>query len=216
MMSSALATEFSEWVSADSGALTTRARLRAKPLWYNGLRCGQVFSDPHEATLEYHVVPHDPYHSFIGSRGLRIDVDSHGSPVFVELELGLIDSKTISTLEIPDYSELCRHRFLDFPIQVAPPRVVTNQDNSLYHIRFSLLAPVERWSFAPGGIWELDGDSCVVGLWLYDIIDDPSRSRRMAWRAGTWRAYRQGRLEELASFHSRPERGWLSPPKIFT
>jgi hypothetical protein len=216
MLTSSSTGAFLAGISTDRGVLTTRARLRARPLWYNGLRCGQVFLDPHESTLEYHVVPHDPYHSFIESRGLRIDVDSTGSPVFVELDLRLIRPKVLDPLEMPRYSELCRQRFLDFPIQIAPPKVATNIDNSLYHIRFSRLAVAERWSFAPGGIWELDQGSCVVGLWLYDIIGDPSRSRRMAWRAGTWRAYRQGRTEELESFHSRPERGWLSPPKIFT
>ncbi len=216
MMTSAPTRTRFEGISMGSVALTTRTRLRVRPLWYNGLRCGQVFFDPHEATLEYHVVPHDPYFSFIESRGLRIDVDSTGSPVFVELDLQLLHPKTLDILEIPHYSELCRQRFLDFPVQIAPPRVTTDRDKSLYHIRFSRLVPAERWSFAPGGIWELDQDSCVVGLWLYDIVGDPSQSRRMAWRAGTWRAYRQGRAEELESLYSRPERGWLSPPKIFT
>jgi hypothetical protein len=205
-----------EGISGNPGILTTRSRLRVRPLWYNGLRCGQVFFDPHDSALEYHVIPHDPYFSYIETRGLRIDVDSSGAPVFVEVNLPFLRPKVLGSLQIPAFTELCRHRFLDFPIQIAPPRVAVNCDKSLYHIRFSRLAPCERWSFAPGGIWELDSESCVVGLWLYDIISDPSRAKRMAWRAGTWQAYRQGRTEELESLYSRPERGWLSPPKIFT
>jgi hypothetical protein len=203
--------------STEIGAvsLSTRSRLRVRPLWSNGLRCGQAFLDPHDSVLEYHVIPHDHYASYIEAGGLRIDVDGAGCPVLLELDLKQSSVLLDSTLEYPSVEVLQRHRFLDFPIQHKPARVTVNNHNGLYHIVLSRRIPVERWIFAPGAAWEIDADSCLVGIWLGDVVEDPSGCRRAAWRAGIWRAYRQGRLADLASLESRPEAGWLSLPKIF-
>lgn len=202
-------------ISTGSVGLTTRARLRIRPLWYNGLRCGQAFLDPHEGVLEYHVVPHDRYASYIEAGGLRLDVDGSGCPVLVEFDLKASKILQDNTIDEPSIDRLQRHRFLDFPIQHRAARVRIDRHNDLYHIALSRRAPVERWMFAPGAAWEIDSDSCLVGIWLTDVIEDPSGCRRAAWRAGTWQAYRQGRLEELAAMSSQPESGWLSLPKIF-
>lgn len=203
------------FVGSGSFGLTTRSRLRVRPLWYNGLRCGQAFLDPHDGVIEYHVVPHDRFASYIDAGGLRVDVDAAGCPVLIELDLK--DSNVLSdnTIDEPTVDRLRRHRFLDFPIQHRRARVSMDRRNGLYHIVLSRRNPVERWMFAPGAAWEVDSDSCLVGIWLADVIEDPSGCRRAAWRAGVWRAYRQGRLEELAAMNSRPEAGWLSLPKIF-
>lgn len=196
-------------------ALTTRNRLRLKPMWYNGLRCGESFLDPHDGVLEYHVVPHDRYSSFIDVGPLRIDVDASGCPVLLELDLQSVRKTRYGPLEPPTIDQVQRHRFLDFPIQHRSPRVFIDSYNDLYHIVLSRRAPVQRWAFAPGTAWEVDVHQCLVGLWFAQPVVDPSGCRRAAWRAGVWRAYRQGRHTELESMQSRPERGWLSLPKIF-
>lgn len=203
------------FVTTTPGALTSRSRLRVRPLWYNGLRCGQAFLDPHDGVLEYHVIPHDRYASYIDAGGLRIDVDGSGCPVMLEVDLKSSHVLPGRDMGEPYVDRLQRHRFLDFPIQHKPARVRMDRPNGLYHISLSRRTPVERWMFAPGAAWEVDSDSCLVGIWLADVVEDPSGCRRAAWRAGVWRAYRQGRMEELATISSRPEAGWLSPPKIF-
>lgn len=208
-------TNLPAYVRTGSVGLTTRARLRVKPLWYNGLRCGQSFLDPHEGLLEYHVVPHDRYASYIDAGGLRVDVDAAGCPVLIELDLKASKVLSVNTIDDPAVDRLQRHRFLDFPVQHRAARVRIDRRKGLYHIVLSRRDPVERWIFAPGAAWEIDSDSCLVGIWLADVIEDPSGCRRAAWRAGVWRAYRQGRLEELAAMNSRPDAGWLSLPKIF-
>lgn len=197
------------------GKLTSRTRLRVRPLWYNGLRCGQVFHDPHDHVLEYHVVPHDRYSSYVDCESLRIDVDAAGCPVLLEVDLTAPGFKIVDTLVPPFAQCLQRHRFLDFPIRHRSPRVSFNPFNNLYHIALSRRIPFECWTFAPGAAWEVDEHSCLVGIWLADSIQDPSGCRRAGWRAGVWRAYRRGRLQEISSDHSRLERGWLSLPKIF-
>jgi hypothetical protein len=194
--------------------LTSRSRLRIRPLWHNGLRCGQAFFDPNDHTLEYHVVPHDRYASFIDAGPLRIDLDASGCPVMVELDMQTAKVRS-AELAFPQVNELQRHRFLDFPIQTATPRVEFDNNNLLYHIRLSLRHPVDVWTFAPGSAWEVDGDSCLVGIWIGEVIYDPGLCRRSAWRAGVWRAYRRGRLAEINSLTARLENGWLSPAKIF-
>lgn len=203
------------FVETTSRALTSRSRLRVRPLWYNGLRCGQAFLDPHDGVLEYHVVPHDRYASYIEAGGMRIDVDGSGCPVMLEVDLKSTNVLFNSDINEPRVDLLQRHRFLDFPIQHRPARIRLDRRNGLYHITLSRRTPVERWMFAPGAAWEIDGDSCLVGIWLADVVEDPSGCRRAAWRAEVWRAYRQGRLEELAAINSHPEAGWLSLPKIF-
>lgn len=200
---------------AGAPILTTRQRLRVRPLWHNGLRCGQVFSDPHARVLEYHVVPHDRYQSYIDANSLRIDVDAAGCPVFLELDL---DSSSLSFddgITPPRVHRLQRHRFLDFPVQHRSPKIMVNPLNGLCHIVLSRRSPVECWTFAPGAAWEVDEDSCLVGIWLANPVSDPSACRRAAWRAGIWRVYRQGRMAEIASLSEHLELGWLSPPKIF-
>lgn len=195
--------------------LTTRTRLRLKPLWYNGLRCGESFLDPHEGTLEYHVVPHDRYASFIDFGGMRIDVDESGCPVMIELDLSSTKVSYENRTCPPVVDRVQRHRFLDFPVQHRSPRLHIDPSNDLYHMVLSRRTPVECWAFAPGAAWEVDSNQCLVGIWLHQPIADPSGCRRAAWRAGVWRAYRQGRLAEISDLNSRPERGWLSLPKIF-
>lgn len=200
---------------ADTMVLTTRNRLRVRPLWYNGLRCGQAFLNPHEGTLAYHIVPHDRYASFIDTGPLRIDLDSSGFPIFVDLELAQLRARTVGTLAPPAVKYLQRHRFLDFPIQHRSPRLIVDHSNGLYHIVLSRRTPVECWAFAPGSVWEVDQDMCLVGIWLGSPVVDPSGCKQAAWRAGVWRAYRQGRLAEIESPASHLEHGWLSAPKIF-
>ncbi len=194
--------------------LTTRNRLRLKPLWYNGLRCGESFFDPLEGVLEYHVVPHDRYASFIDFGPLRIDVDASGCPVLLEIDLRSVKF-AYEELNVPPIDIVQRHRFLDFPVQHRSPRVTFDPCNDLYHMRLSRRTPVARWAFAPGAAWEVDADQCLVGVWLAEPIVDSSGCRRAAWRSGVWSAYRRGRTGELESLNSRPERGWLSLPKIF-
>lgn len=195
--------------------LTTRNRIRVKPLWYNGLRCAQLFHDPNEDLLEYHVVPHDRYGSYIDAGPVRIDVDETGCPVLVEVDL--LGPKLINCSELtpPNVEFLQRHRFLDFPVQTRAPQVFHDRVNGLVHIVLSRRAPADCWSFAPGSAWEVDSDSCLVGLWLADPVSDPSGCRRALWRAAVWSAYRRGRLADIASPFAHLEHGWLSLPKIF-
>ena len=202
-------------VTSDNSLLTTRTRLRTKPLWYNGLRCGESFSDPHEGVLEYHIIPHDRYASFIDLDAMRIDVDESGCPVMLEIDLFSAKVLYDNDMTIPIVDKLQRHRFLDFPVQHHAPRIHIDHRKKLYRIVLSRRIPVERWAFAPGAAWEVDADQCLVGIWLADPVYDPSGCRRAAWRAGVWSAYRHGRLSEIASVNSHPERGWLSLPKIF-
>lgn len=199
----------------DDSVLTTRNRLRVKPLWYNGLRCGESFVDPHDGILEYHVVPHDRYASFIDFGGMRIDVDHAGCPVMIEIDITSANILYNNEMEVPRVDKLQRHSFLDFPIQHRSPRVYLDHCKDLYHIVLSRRHAVEIWAFAPGAAWEVDADQCLVGLWLAEPVSDPSGCRRAAWRAGVWRAYRQGRHSEISSLNAHPERGWLSLPKIF-
>lgn len=196
--------------------VTTRSRLRVRPMWYNGLRCGQGFYDPNEGVIEYHIVPHDAYSSFIEAGPVRIDVDSTGSPVMVEVDISSYGIKNLDPAGAPLPQILSRHRFLDFPIRSRAARLAISCDNSLCHIRFSRLTPTSLWSFSPGCMWEVDSESCVVGLWLTDLISDPSGCRRAGWRAAVWQACRRGRLIEVHSLRSQLELGWLSLPKIFT
>jgi hypothetical protein len=210
-----------ELSSQDTGSfgppqvLTTRQRLRVSPMWYNGLRCGQVFSDPHERTLEYHVVPHDRYCSYIDSCDMRIDLDAAGCPVLLELGLQPQTVRYNDSLVPPQVDYVQRHRFLDFPIQHRSPHIEVNPLNSLCHIVLSRRMPAECWAFAPGAAWEVDEGSCLVGVWLANPVADPSGCRRAAWRLGVWQAYRRGRLAEIASPKAHLEHGWLSLPKIF-
>jgi len=204
-----------ELLSTATNILTTRNRLRVKRLWYNGLRCGQVFHDPHDSTFEYHVIPHDRYASYLDAGSVRIDVDEAGCPVLVEVDLKCAKVRHDNDLTPPTVEYVQRHRFLDIPIQTREPRIFLNRHNGLCHIMLSRRTPVERWSFAPGAAWEIDSDSCLVGIWFGDPISDPSGCRRAAWRAGVWNAYRRGRLREISSLNARLGRGWLSLPKIF-
>ncbi len=66
-------------------AAGTRSRLRMAFGHGATGRLGQAFWDIHQGTVEYHIIPHQPYHSYIEGDGFRIETDNEGRPLLFEL-----------------------------------------------------------------------------------------------------------------------------------
>jgi hypothetical protein len=177
--------------SIEPGILTQRARLRIRAELCREVASGCGFWDPHLEVVEYHIVPHGPFHSYLESETLRIDVDSRGVAVFVELALSWVKLFRISDLMAPANVSVSGHRFLDFPVGFSAPLVRVNRDNSLLHIQLSGNPTTRHWTNSTGAIWEGDDRGFLTGIWLLGIVSDPSEGRRMAWRAASWRSWRQ-------------------------
>jgi hypothetical protein len=178
-------------VGGETYRLTHRSRLRVTLFPENGLCHGRGFSDPHEGVVEYHVVPHAPYHSYVEAEGLRIDLDAAGFPIFVELARGWAKSRVDPMLVPPRSLALNGHRFLDFPVRFDPVAIRVSRDNSLFYIGLSDCPSATRWVFSEGAIWEADLHARLTGLWLLDVESDPSGCRRSTWRAEAWRVARR-------------------------
>jgi len=178
-------------VDGEAHRLTHRSRLRVKLFSMSGLCRGRGFWDPHEGVVEYHVVPHAPYHSYVEAVGLRIDLDAAGCPVFIELARGWAKTRVDPVLVQPGGLAINGHRFLDFPVRFDPVTIRASLDNSLFYIGLSDLPPTTRWVFSEGAIWEADLHARLTGLWLFDVESDPSGCRRSIWRAEAWRTARR-------------------------
>ncbi len=178
--------------------VATRTRLRVRHQRSSDRFWGRTFRDPVGQLVEYQIVPHKPYHSFIAAPPLLIDVDSEGYPILVELDYSGSEIVVDPILQPPIDFGVGALRFLDPPSRCRPLRILSDVGNSLFHIEFSSRQVAVSVQHAPGAIWEIDRHSCLSGLWLLRGLDDPYGRGRSRWRARCWqrarlRALRSGR-----------------------
>ena len=186
------------------GAIPSRTRLRV--FWKRSadLSWGRAFRDRDSQLIQYHEIPHSPYHSYIAADPLRLDLDKDGVPIFVELDFAGGRFDVDGCLRPPLDFELGSVRLLDFPSRIGPHTLTTDESNSLFHITLSKHAPVLALQSGRGIIWEIDTDSCLSGLWLLKCQDDLYGRGRWRWRSRTWQLARRRALLEGGSSKLSP------------
>ena len=177
-------------------AIPSRTRLRvlwkhlAAPSW------GRSFRDRDAQLIQYHEIPHSPYHSYIAADPVRLDLDRDGVPILVELDFSGGQFEVDGCLRPPLDFDLGAVRLLDFPSRIRPYALTTDESNSLFHMVLSGHPPILALQSGRGVIWEVDADSCLSGLWLIKCQDDPYGRGRRRWRSRTWRLARRRALLE--------------------
>ncbi len=175
----------------------TRSRLRVQIEPLTQRYYGKVFNDLHAETVGYHLVPHQPYHSYIESECFRLEADRAGRPVYVAVSQwpGNVD---IRPLTPPPNFDLAELRFLDLRIHCGRPLIQYDPDNALMGIVFKDSSDCQHLALEPHAIWSIDTDRNLVALWLRDIVLDPTGRRFLKWRRRAWsrvrRDFTAGRL----------------------
>jgi hypothetical protein len=165
----------------------TRARLRVALQPRQEVALGQAFWDLHSQSIEYHIVPHRPYHSYIEGDNFRIETDRGGRPVLVEIREPQNGSGgPCPPAPEPALVQSCDLRFLDLRIRSRSICAAVDFSNSLSFIKLLGGAPVAFGAVATGAVWGIDANGFLSALWLTDVQSDPSGLRRGRWRRGCW------------------------------
>lgn len=155
---------------------------------------GQAFWDPQQELLEYHVIPHGPYDSFLQGEALRIDTDEAGHPVFVELSWNRALHQRVRELRTPKASRPGLIRFLDLRVRFSELKVMSTVNQSTTCIIFKEALQLEYWAVGRCSLWGIDGLGHLSELWVIDAKSDPSGLRRARWRSESWKRVRRGAL----------------------
>ncbi|MBD3297299.1 MAG: hypothetical protein GF341_01485 [candidate division Zixibacteria bacterium] len=175
----------------------TRSRLRVQVEPLSQRYYGKVFNDLHAETVGYHLVPHQPYHSYIEADGFRLELDRAGRPVYVSVSQWS-KGADVRPLSPPTDFDLADLRFLDLRIHCGRPVIEYDPDNALLRIVFRDSSDCHHVALEPHAIWSIDTDRNLCALWLRDIVLDPSGRRFLKWRRRAWsrvrRDFKAGRL----------------------
>jgi hypothetical protein len=170
-------------------AVGTRSAIRVVCRPFNGPRYGQAFCDIFDESVEYHHVPHRPYHSFIRGDRFRIETDSAGCPIFVEVRspFGAKD-RTPPSLSAPGRVRPGSLEILDLRILFHETSVHIDKVNALIYIQLTRMPPTEFISTGPGISWGVSSSNHLCGLWISRWRTDPSGLARVRWRRRSWDA----------------------------
>jgi len=172
-------------------SIGTRSRLRVvtEPVKAR-VHAAQAFWDLHAGTIEHHIVPHDPYHSFIRGDGFRIETDAHGHPVFVELIVPKCLRGSVSDLTRTPRVDCPAIRFLDLRVRFHEQRTILDVDKAMVFIDLGRTRQA-RWLSSDGSSsWAVDPDECLAGIIISGIRLDTTGGLKMAWRRGAWQSWR--------------------------
>jgi len=167
---------------------------------YKGKVFGRAFFDIFDEAVEYHQVPHLPYHSFIRGDRFRIETDAQGRPILIEVRCtpnrrGQLED----TLIVPAHVTRGSLRLLDLRILCHEDTVRIDARNSLVYIKLNGSAATDFISTAPGIIWGVNRHSQLCGLWISGWQNDPSGLVRARWRRRSW-----AKLHSRVSARRRP------------
>ena len=179
----------------DHEASGTRSRLRVKTCSIEGILYGQAFWDTNQELVDYHIVPHSPYHSYIEGDSFRIDTDATGRPVYLESQWNRRNHLIANDLQLPVISATGSVRFLDLRVRFHELSVMSTHCHSVTYIEFERVPVAEHLSLGSGMILGVSADGCLCGLWLVNALPDPGGCLRARWRSKTWRAVRRQWLE---------------------
>lgn len=180
-------------------ACGTRSRLRvALERTVIPRTMSRTFWDTHAATLEHHIVPHRPYHSYIEGDHFQIETDADGRPILIELDVRhcLIHDSLSRRPDLPVEESV--PRFLDVRINFRENGIWWYKRSELIYIALTDVSPTRLVRFSPGSTWGFDSTGNLCGIWLIGIMYDPSGSMRMMWRREAWLAARKARQHHTA------------------
>ncbi len=181
-------------LTADSGydATGTRARLRTKIVEVEPQTRGQAFWDSQLEVINYHVVPHNAYDSYIQGERVRIDTDSDGRPVFLELEWDRSKHLIVNDLT-PPTGVIGSVRFLDLRIRFHEREVISTPCHSITYIDLGRGPSVHNLILGSGLILGLSGDGGLSDLWIVGAIPDTGGRLQSRWRLDAWDRIRKQR-----------------------
>lgn len=182
----------SDLLPGDSGyaALGTRSRLRTKTCPLPVGTRGQAFWDDQMEVINYHVVPHGAYDSYIQGDRFRIDTDSEGRPIFVELEWDKTKHLIVSNLTPPRITAGAV-RLLDLRIRYHERLVSATPCHSVTYIDFGGGPAMQNLILGAGLILSLGDESVLGGLWIIGAIRDRGGRLQSRWRSEAWARVRK-------------------------
>ena len=144
---------------------------------------GRGFYQLEEDALYVQIAPWDSDHrffSFIESDTVRLDVDKHGSLLFIEVSEARRHWTEMESLVIPKAVAPADIRWADFRETIAQPQLLSDHTREHLQIKYSDLPPALADEIAGSVLVQVTRENIVTSVWVTDIIDDLA-GQEIAW-----------------------------------
>ena len=146
------------------------------------LPCSAAFYDLESETLSVHVLPFDPYYSFLELGDARIDTDECGRPVFVEVPGAQKDWIIDRELKMPEPCEEGTLVFRQTRRRFAAPKVIADNRRETVCSKF-LARRGDRMVRVAENLVAETADGFLVALWISAVRLDFAEREQSRWRA---------------------------------
>jgi len=142
------------------------------------------FYDQESDALTVHILPFEPYHSYLEAGDIRIDTDAAGRPVFVEAAVNRADWKINPQFTFPAVEVNGAITFRETRRIHSPGEVWSSPCREMACLRFLARRDGKVIRFSRDVMIEI-ADGYLVALWIRGISLDFGGRKQAAWRAKT-------------------------------
>lgn len=146
------------------------------------LPCSAAFYDLESETLSLHVLPFDPYYSFLELGDARIDTDECGRPVFVEVSGAQKDWIIDRELKMPKPCEEGTLVFRQTRRRFAAPKIIADNHRETVCLKF-LARRGDRMVRVAENLLAETADGFLVALWFSAVRLDFAEREQSRWRS---------------------------------
>lgn len=147
------------------------------------LPVGRGFYQLEEDALYVQIAPWDSDHrffSFIESDNVRLDIDKHGSLLFVEVTEARRRWTEVDQLDVPKAIAPADVRWADFRATIAAPQLLSDRTREHLQVKYSGIEPAHTYEIAGSVLVQVTRENIVTSIWITDIIDDLA-GQEIAW-----------------------------------
>ena len=173
-----------------------------------------AFYDKETETLTVHIMPFEPYCSFLELGHTRIDTDEAGRPVFIEIAQSSKEWRVDSELALPPSDQDAVLRFRQTRRKFASPEIIADPGLKVVCLKF-LARRGERIVRVAENLLAEVADGFLVALWVGPVRSDFGEHQQARWRASTAsRLRREGKRWQCCSREGLSENCllWVKPP----
>lgn len=154
------------------------------------LPCISAFYDQENDTLSVHILPFEPYYSFLESDEVRIDTDEQGRPVFIEVTCPRNEWRIEPDFSVPADDMGGALRFRETRRRFSPGGIYTDRRRENVCLRFLARPGLQVVRLAKNLLAET-AEGFLVALWVLGVELDFAGRKQTKWRAATAAALRR-------------------------
>jgi hypothetical protein len=164
-----------------------------------------AFYDEESRALAVHILPFEPYHSYLEAGDVRIDTDAAGRPVYIEAALNRTEWLIDPRFALPAADEEGTIRFRETRRTYSPGEILASPCRSMACVKFLARRGERVVRFSKDLLFEI-ADGFLVAVWISAIGLDFGGRRQAKWRVKTasmlrrsgrnWQPYTKGKLSK--------------------